>query len=85
MSVARKVGSKYMELGIALGLEAETVSSVAGQGEHSHHMRAFYVLLEWTRAAENLTFATLRDALEEAGLRTCAHETCYVSSDADDL
>ena len=51
-------------------------------GETQHdHMKAFHVLQEWKRlAAENLTFVTLRDALEEAGLYTCARSMCYATS-----
>ena len=80
LQIAKSVGSKYEELGIALGLQSVTVSSVAGvAGEgRPEHMKAFYVLQEWKRVAtENFTFETLIAALEEAGLNSCARETCY--------
>ena len=80
MHIAKSVGSKYEELGIALGLEWETVSSVTGSvgDPRPDYMKAFHVLQEWKRAAaDNLTFVTLRDALEEAGLSTCAQVMCY--------
>ena len=82
MQIAKCVGPKYEELGIALGLPSATVDSVAGgRGEGlSEHMRAFHVLQEWKRvAAESLTFATLAAALEEAGLNSCARDTCYAT------
>ena len=79
INIAKSVGPKYLELGIALGLTAVTVTSVAGCAEgQAEYMKAFHVLQEWKRvAADNLTFDTLGNALEKAGLNTCANEMCY--------
>ena len=80
MKIAKHIGSKWEEVGVALELDFATIVSVAGEGQ-TEHMKAFHVLQEWKRvAAERLTFGHLATALEEAGLKSCAYEHCYSSS-----
>ena len=80
LDIAKRIGPKYYDVGILLGLKSDTIHSVAGaitegQGEY---MKAFHVLQEWKRvAAENLTFETLITALKDAELNTIAHELCH--------
>ena len=81
MEVARAVGPKWEELGIALGLDFGTIkSTVSDVGSKPEHMKAFYILQEWKcRACNNFTYTTLASALEEAGLQSCAQRYCYTN------
>lgn len=83
MDLAREIGGKWEEVGVALGVGFKALKSVmSSEGAKSDHMKAFYMLQEWSdRAAENFTYEMLASALESAGLNTCAHEHCYTPSD----
>ncbi len=83
MKVARTVGAKWEEMGVALGLDFGTIkSTVSDVGGRPEHMKAFYVLQEWKgRACEEFTYAKLASALEEAGMHSCAQIHCYCSLD----
>lgn len=82
MDVARGIGPKWEEVGIALGLDFGTIkSAVSDDSNRPEHMKAFYVLQEWKhRACDEFTHARLASALEEAGMHTCAQTHCYYSS-----
>ncbi len=85
MEVARAVGPKWEELGIALGLDFGTLkSAVIDSGGRPEHMKAFYALQEWKhRACDDFTYGRLASALEEAGLHSCAQSYCYYQAEAD--
>ena len=81
MEVAHSVGPKWEEVGVALDLDFDTVTSVIGSrdGGASEHLKAFHMLQEWKkRAALDFTFTRLASALEEAGLNSCAQRHCYM-------
>ena len=80
MEVAHSVGPKWVEVGVALELDFDTVTSVIGSrdGGALEHLKAFHMLQEWKRrAALDFTFTRLASALEEAGLNSCAQRHCY--------
>lgn len=86
MEVARSVGPKWEEVGVALELDFDTVTSVIGsrEGGASEHLKAFHMLQEWKRrAALDFTFTRLATALEEAGLNSCAQRHCYVEQHSE--
>ena len=76
MSISRECGSKYVELGIGLGLEYKTIMNRLSQHEgKSDHMKAFEVLQEWK--GRNFSCEMLAEALEEVGLKEIALKYCY--------
>ena len=86
MEVARSVGPKWEEVGVALDLDFVTVTSVIGSRDEgaSEHLKAFHMLQEWKRrAALDFTFTRLATALEEAGLNSCAQRHCYVEQHSE--
>lgn len=82
MEIAREIGGKWEEVGVALDVDFKVLKSVvASETAKVDHMKAFYMLQEWKgRAADRFTYKTLALALEEAGLNTCAQTFCYLES-----
>ena len=82
MEIAREIGGKWEEVGVALDIDFKVLRSVvASEIAKADHMKAFYMLQEWKgRAADRFTYQTLASALEEAGLNTCAQYFCYSNS-----
>ena len=82
MEIAREIGGKWEEVGVALDIDFKVLKSVvASETAKVDHMKAFYMLQEWKgRAADQFTYKTLASALEEAGLNTCAQMFCYLES-----
>lgn len=76
MSISHKCGSKFMELGISLGLDyqiiANRISRLEGRPEH---LKAFEVLQEWK--ARGASFGVLAEALEGIGMNGTASQHCY--------
>ncbi len=78
MAIAREVGEKWEEVGIALEVRYKTLRSTVAKAADSEHMKAFHMLQEWSsRAADKFTYGYLASALEGAGLNTCARDYCY--------
>lgn len=76
MSISHKCGSKFLELGLGLGLDYPTimnrVSRHEGKGEH---LKAFEVLQEWK--GHGFSCEMLARALEGVGLHQVALRYCY--------
>lgn len=79
MEIAREIGGKWEEVGVALDIDFKVLRSVvASETVKVDHMKAFYMLHEWKeRAADQFTYKSLASALEEAGLNTCSQRFCY--------
>ncbi len=81
LSIARKIGGKWQEVGISLGIEINVLTSVVGSKAAEDHMKAFHMLLEWrSRAPDGFTYGNLASALEDAGLDKCARNHCYADN-----
>ena len=84
MSVSQRCGCKFMELGISLGLDYETVSNRISrlEGRRPEHLKAFEVLQEWKarQGAGSGGYSELARALEDVGLHGVALKHCYTSS-----
>ncbi len=81
LDIARKIGGKWQEVGISLGIENKTLTSVVGSKAAEDHMKAFHMLQEWqSRVPDGFTYGNLASALEDAGLGRCAHDHCYTAS-----
>ena len=78
MEVAREVGRKWEEVGIALGLSYATLSNEVGTWHGGgEHMRAFRMLQCWKNTAgADLTYDRLATALTASGLATTAWKHC---------
>ena len=84
MSISQKCGSKYVELGISLGLDYQTVMNRTGRHEgKSEHMKAFEVLQEWK--GRGFSYEALIHALEEIGLHGVALRYCYTTENSHSL
>ncbi len=83
LAVARGVGGKWEEVGIALEVEYNALmSTVTSRPAGPEHMRAFDMLRKWReQVAEGFTYRNLASALESASLKTCSREHCYTSSE----
>ncbi len=80
LDISQAACSKYMDLGIRLGLPYTVITStIGGVGSiKPEHLKMFYVLQEWKgRAANKFTFDVLSEALEDVGLASVAHNFCY--------
>ena len=78
IEISKKVGSKYLDLGIHLGLDNNTVQNAIGN-ETPDYKKSFQVLQDWKkRAGNDFTFTVLAKALEDMGLTTDAQQFCYV-------
>lgn len=78
LGVSQKCGNKYMELGISLGLDYQTIANRINrlEGKAAEHLKAFEVLQEWK--ARGSSYEELSRALEDAGMSSVAMEYCYV-------
>lgn len=77
MSISQKCGSKFMELGISLGLDYDIITNRISrlEGRKAEHLKAFEVLQEWK--ARGGSYEVLARALEEIGLNGVALKLCY--------
>ena len=78
MSISHACGSKYVDLGIGLGLNYSTIMNRLGAHEgKSEHLKAFEVLQEWK--SRDFSYDVLAQALEDIGLGRTALKYCYAS------
>ena len=78
LGVATGCGTKYMELGISLGLDYQSIANRISrlEGKAAEHLKAFEVLQEWK--SRGASYGALARALEEIGLNNVASKHCYV-------
>lgn len=79
LSIARDVGPKWEEMGIALGMDFKVLrNEVACEANRAEHMRALYMLqLCRNRDADAFTYKKIAAALEDCGLKSSARKHCY--------
>ena len=76
LSISLKCGSKYLELGLHLGLDYQTITNRVSRHEgRGEHLKAFEVLQEWR--GRGFSFSVLAHALEKVGLHQLALRYCY--------
>jgi len=76
LSISRQCSSKYLELGVHLGLDYQTVMNrISRQEGKGEHLKAFEVLQEWK--GRGFSFSDLAQALENVGLHQLAARYCY--------
>ena len=76
LSISLKCGSKYLELGLHLGLDYQTITNRVSRHEgRGEHLKAFEVLQEWR--GRGFSFTVLAHALEKVGLHQLALRYCY--------
>ena len=80
LGVSKMCGSKYMELGIGLGLDYQTIANRISrlEGKATEHLKAFEVLQEWK--SRGSSYEGLARALEDVGLNYVAMKYCYETS-----
>lgn len=78
LGVATGCGTKYMELGISLGLNYQSIANRISrlEGKAAEHLKAFEILQEWK--SRGSSYGALAKALEDVGLNNVASKHCYV-------
>ena len=83
MKIGRKLGVKWMDVGVELGMKYEDLKNTI-KDDHNieHHLKPMDMFQKWkSKAGDSFTYATLASALEEVGLDTCAQTHCYMNND----
>lgn len=82
LKISDKCGpSKFMELGIRLGLDYHTINNRASGQEGE--MKVFEVLQAWKQRGVRVSYEVLAQALEEMGLSETASRYCYTTVTMD--
>ena len=81
MKIGREIGDKWLEVGLALGVDfMDLMSRIGNNPNIPNQQKPLHMLHEWrTTAAELFTYEVLASALEEVGLNSCAQTHCYES------
>ena len=79
LNIARDVGTKWEELGIALGMNYEILKNeVVSEASKGEHMKAFNMLRVCrSRDADMFTYEKIAAAMENCGLNSSARKYCY--------
>ena len=78
MSISHECGSRYLDLGISLGLTYPTIMNRVSRHEgKNEHLKAFEVLQEWK--GRDFNYEVLARALENIGLNRIAAKYCYTT------
>ena len=81
-NLAIYIHSKYMEIGIELGLKIEVLTNELETGIFMMlpgNRKAIKMLQLWQQSVtkDDFTYSVLAAALEKHGFRSCAYEYCY--------
>ena len=82
LDIASDISSKWEEVGVYLSLSSKTIrNELSSESGLSLSQKAFHMLLAWQeRAGGDYTYTRLAEALDAAGLNTCAMRHCYIES-----
>ncbi len=76
LNISLQCNSKYLELGLHLGLDYQTINNRVSRHEgKGDHLKAFEVLQEWK--GRDFNISALAHALETVGHHHLAQQYCY--------
>ena len=83
-NLAIYIHSKYMEIGIELGLKIDVLRNELETGQFMMlpgNRKALQMLQLWQQSVtkDNFTYSVLAAALEKHGFGSCAYEHCYTA------